>query len=118
MNFFRKIFFGIIFNSLAILLCQALFNNLLNDFYFQGDFSQLLILALVITLVNFFIKPILRLIFLPFIWITLGLFSFVINIIILKLVTCFTASLLIQLPLTWLAASMILSIFNSLIHKL
>jgi len=117
MNFLKKLFFGIILNSLAILLCQVVFNELLNDFYFQGTFVQLVLLASLITFLNFFIKPLLRLIFLPFIWITLGLFSFVINIIILKIAALLTSSLIIQLPFTWLAASIILSFFNSLIHK-
>jgi putative membrane protein len=118
MNFLKKLFWGVILNSLAVLLCQKLFNELFNDFYFNGGFAELILLALVITLLNFLVKPILHFAFLPLIWITLGLFSLVINIIILKAAALFTSSLIIQLPLTWLAASVIISIFNSLIQKI
>ncbi|MDD5760493.1 MAG: phage holin family protein [Candidatus Pacebacteria bacterium] len=118
MNFLKKLFWGVILNSLAILLCQRVLNELLNDFYFRGSLQELILLALIITLLNFLVKPILRLVFLPLIWITLGLFTLVINIIILKIATSLTPSLIIQQPITWLLSSAIISIFNSLLHKM
>lgn len=117
MKFFKKILLGILLNSLAILACQIVFNRYFNDFYFQGTWTQLIVLASVFTFCNFFIKPILRLIFLPIIWITLGLFSLIINIIILKIVTLLTTSLVIHFPITWFVASIVFSFLNSLIHK-
>jgi putative membrane protein len=117
MNFLKKLFLGIALNSLAILLCQKLFNELFNDFYFQGTFIELILLALIISFLNLLIKPILRLIFLPLIWITLGLFSLIINIIILKTATVFMPVLIIQSPIVWLIASIIISSFNSLMYK-
>ncbi|MFA5722085.1 MAG: phage holin family protein [Candidatus Paceibacterota bacterium] len=117
MNFLKKLFLGIVLNSLAILLCQRLFNELFNDFYFQGTFIELILLALIISFLNLLIKPILRLIFLPLIWITLGLFSLIINIIILKTATVFMPVLIIQSPIVWLIASIIISSFNSLMYK-
>ncbi|MFA5360649.1 MAG: phage holin family protein [Candidatus Paceibacterota bacterium] len=118
MNFLKKLFWGIILNCLAILLCQKLLNELLNDFYFRGSFQELILLALIITLLNFLVKPALRFVFLPLVWITFGLFSLVINIIILKIATLLTPLLVIQLPLTWLIASLVISVFNSLIPKI
>jgi putative membrane protein len=118
MNFLKKLLLGIALNSLAILFCQRLFNGLLNDFYFQGTFIELILLALVISFLNLLIKPILRLVFLPLVWITLGFFSLIINIIILKTATVFMPVLTIQLPLTWLISSIIISIFNSLTYKI
>ncbi|MDD3098410.1 MAG: phage holin family protein [Candidatus Pacebacteria bacterium] len=117
MNFLKKLFLGIALNSLTILLCQKLFNELFNDFYFQGTFIELILLALIISFLNLLIKPILRLIFLPLIWITLGLFSLIINIIILKTATVFMPVLIIQSPIVWLIASIIISSFNSLMYK-
>ena len=117
MKFFKKILLGIALNSLAILACQVIFNRYFNDFYFQGTWTQLITLASIFTFLNFFIKPILRLIFLPVIWITLGFFSLIINIIVLKIATSLTTSLVIHLPLTWFVASIVFSFLNSLIHK-
>lgn len=49
------------------------------------DWATLLIAAIVLTLLNSFAKPILSIIFLPFTIITLGLFSLVINVLVLWL---------------------------------
>lgn len=116
MRFLKKLFFGVIFNVAAILLCQRLLNHLFNDFYFQGALEQLILLALILSILNLLIKPILRILFLPLIWITLGLFALIINIILLKSATIFMPVLVIQYPITWLAASIIISIFNSFLH--
>lgn len=115
-RFLNKVFFGIILNAAAILACQKILNGLFNDFYFQGDYGQLAMLAFILTLLNLLIKPTLRVLFLPLIWITFGIFSFVINIILLKAATIIMPVLTIQYAITWLAASIIISIFNSLLH--
>ena len=80
--FFKKLFWGVILNSLGILACQRLLNYLWNDFFFKGTLSQLIFLAFVLTLLNLLIKPIIRFIFLPLIWLTLGIFTLVINLIL------------------------------------
>lgn len=116
MHFLKKLLFGVILNIAAILFCQRLLNYLFSDFYFQGTLEQLIILALILSILNLLIKPILRILFLPLIWITLGIFIFVINIILLKAATIFMPVLIIQYPMTWLVASIIISIFNSFLH--
>ncbi len=118
MRFLKRLLFGVILNIAAILLCQRLLNYLFNDFYFQGTLEQLILLALILSLLNLLIKPILRILFLPLIWITLGIFIFIINIILLKAATIFMPVLVIQYPITWLAASIIISIFNSFLHRI
>jgi putative membrane protein len=118
MRFLKRLFFGVIFNVAAILLCQRLLNYLFNDFYFQGRLEQLIILALILSLLNLLIKPVLRILFLPLIWITLGIFIFVINIVLLKAATIFMPVLIIQYPITWLIASIIISIFNSFLYRI
>ncbi len=52
---------------------------------FTGDNTTLLMAGFLMGLINFFIKPVLKLISLPFIFITLGLFTIVINIALLEL---------------------------------
>jgi len=114
MRFLKRLFFGVILNIIAIELLSYLFN----DFSFNGTLGQLVILALILSLLNLLIKPILRILFLPLIWITLGLFALVINIVLLKAATVFMPVLVIQYPITWLAASIIISAFNSFLHRI
>jgi len=114
MRFLKRLFFGIILNIIAIRLLSYLFNN----FSFNGTLEQLIILALILSLLNLLIKPILRILFLPLIWITLGLFALIINIALLKAATIFMPVLVIQYPLTWLVSSIIISAFNSFLYRI
>jgi|GEM_PF-1103283 len=114
----KRIFWGIILNSVAILLCQKILNYLWQDFYFQGSVLQLLIFALVLTILNLLLKPILHFIFLPLIWITLGIFNIVLNLAILKVATLISPLLEINSPLAWITASIVISIFNAPLHRI
>lgn len=66
----------ILTNALAIFLADYL----IAGFDFSGDLVSLLIASLVLGLINFFVRPVLRLISAPLIIISLGLFIVVINI--------------------------------------
>ena len=114
MRFLKKLLFGIILNIIAIKLLSYLFNN----FYFNGTLEQLIIFAFILSLLNLLIKPILQLLFLPLIWITFGIFALIINIILLKTASILMPVLIIGSSFTWLAASIIISIFNSSSHKI
>ncbi|NMB92424.1 MAG: phage holin family protein [Parcubacteria group bacterium] len=116
-TFFKRLFWGVILNSLSIFVCQKVLNYFLNDFFFRGTIIELIIFAFILTILNFLIKPILRLVFLPIIWLTLGLFTLIINLIILKTAAFLMPDvLIINSTLTWLLASMIISILNSFLH--
>lgn len=65
----------ILVNGLAILLAAYL----VPGFVFGGNILTLLIAGLILGLINFFIRPILRLLTAPLIALTLGLFLIVIN---------------------------------------
>jgi len=52
-----------------------------------GDWTTLLLASIVMVLVNQFVRPIVKLLFLPINIVTLGLFSVVINVAMLWLVT-------------------------------
>jgi putative membrane protein len=54
--------------------------------FFEGDLAALITAGLFLGVLNFFIKPILKIITLPLQILTLGLFSFIINIVIVYLV--------------------------------
>ncbi|MGB9726639.1 MAG: phage holin family protein [Minisyncoccia bacterium] len=113
----RKFLLGIVINCLVLYVCQKLFNYLFNDFHFTGTISQFLLLGLILTLLNFLLKPILKFFFAPLIFLTLGIFSLIVNLIILKIAVYFVPQLEIKTSLTWLGASILISLFNSFFLK-
>jgi len=66
----------VLVNGLAIFLAAYL----VPGFVFEGNILTLLVAGLILGLINFFIRPVLRLLTAPLIALTLGLFLIVINI--------------------------------------
>ncbi|MFH1656381.1 MAG: phage holin family protein [Candidatus Nealsonbacteria bacterium] len=77
-----KLFFHIISGILGIFLASRFVPGI----EFSGSTQILLIAGTILGLVNFFIKPILKIISLPLRILTLGLFSLVINMVLVWLV--------------------------------
>lgn len=73
--------------------------------------------ALILGLVNIFIKPLLILITLPINFITLGLFSFIINALMIMLVASIVEGFSIDGFIAALIFSIILSILTSFLNK-
>ncbi len=69
----------IISNALALFLAA----NFIDGVTLNGGYKELTIAAVVIGLINFLLKPVLKLLFGPFIILSLGLFVIVINMGIL-----------------------------------
>jgi len=81
---------------------------------FRGPINTLLLAGLVLGLINFFIKPIINKITLPLRILTLGLFSLVINMIMVEIVDILFKELIIEgiVPLFWTSLIVwILSLF-------
>ncbi|MBU4056681.1 phage holin family protein [Patescibacteria group bacterium] len=72
-------------------------------FVFSGDLVSLAWVSFLLTLANFFLKPVLKLIAGPIIFLTFGLFIVVINMIMLYAVDYYTPELKISgvAPLFW-----------------
>jgi putative membrane protein len=75
--------------------------RLVHGIHFYGSWKWLILAGAVLGLINFIIKPIIKLISLPLIWITLGLFTIVINVLLFNLVSHVVPHLVID---TWVAA--------------
>ncbi len=75
--------------------------RLVPGIYFDGDWKWLILTGAVLGLVNFFIRPIVKIISLPLIWLSLGLFTIVINVLMLNLAANIVGALVIE---TWTAA--------------
>lgn len=105
----------IVVNTLALWLVSAIFPRLI---YFQaGGAADYLIAGLVLGLVNAVLRPILLLLTLPINILTLGLFTLVINAIVLQLVAAWTR-LETGGFLEALIASLVLSLASTLIASI
>jgi putative membrane protein len=94
-----------------------LLSNLLNGVS-VASFGTALIVAVVLGLLNLFIKPILIILTLPVTVITLGLFLLVINAVIILLCTKIVGGFAVDSFWTALLFSIILSILQSITYKI
>ena len=78
--------------------------------------KALAIAALLLTLIQIFIRPLVKLIFSPLIAVTLGIFIFIINAALLFILDKFSSSLTINGLTELLFATVIVSAVNILVH--
>lgn len=83
---------GIVFNLVGLIIVQYLFSG----FHVAGGLFTSFIGAVVLTILSFTVKPILKIISLPLNLITFGAFSFIINAIIVYLLTVFVPQIQIN----------------------
>ena len=117
----RRILIGILVNSLA-LYAVSLF---IAEMHYTGGIKFFLIGGFIIGLLNLFVKPLMKLLSMPLMILTIGLFSIVINAIIfwltMKIVNGIhvsEVSVQISGVMTYLLAAIIFGISNWLIHIL
>ena len=112
MRFISSLIFHFFSNFIAIIAATYF----LKDFKISGDYKTLIIVVAIFTLINLFIKPILSLIFKPFIFITFGLASILINALMLYLLDFFSADVTILSTETLIFATLIISLINIIIN--
>jgi len=98
----------ILTNALAIFLAAYLVPGIV----FTGNILTLLIAGLILGLINFCIKPILKIIAAPLLILSLGLFSLVINMGLLWLLEYFVPELAITGLWAYFWGSLVISIVN------
>ncbi len=103
----------IISTSILVMVISYLIKGVVVD-----EFSTALIVAIVLGLLNFFVKPVLVLFTLPLTILTLGLFYFVINAIIILLCDHFVDGFEVNGFINALLFSIVLSLSQSLVYKL
>ena len=108
-----KLLIRILVTGILVMRISKLMKGLVVD-----TFSTALIVAVVLGLLNFFVKPILVLLTLPITILTLGLFYLVINAIIIVLCDKLIDGFNVSSFWTALFFSIILSISQSLVYKL
>ena len=83
-----------------------------------ADFKTAIIVAVVLGLLNIFIKPILVILTLPVTILTLGLFLFVINAVIILICSRIVGGFRVNSFWTALIFSIILSVCQSIVYKI
>jgi putative membrane protein len=106
-------FFKIVISSLAVLLAAYL----LPGIHVDGYISALLV-AIVLALLNTFVKPVLILLTIPFTVFTLGLFLLVINAAMVLLASYFISDFVVDGFWWALLFSILLSVLTSLMESL
>lgn len=82
------------------------------------NFLTAIITAIVLGLINMFIKPIINILTLPINLLTLGLFSFVVNALMILLVSHFVTGFHVNGFIAALLFSIVLSLVNSVLNSL
>lgn len=107
----RRLILAILINALALWVAH----RYVPGFSVSGDVLTYAIAALVLAFLNGFIKPILKIIAFPLMLLTLGLFSLVINALLLWALSYIVPSVVIAglMPLVW--ATLVVTVVNILL---
>ncbi len=108
-----KLLFRILITSILVLIISHFMKGVKVD-----NFTTAIIVAVVLGLLNIFIKPILVLLTLPITFITLGLFLLIINALIILLCDNIVGGFSVNSFFTALLFSIILSVSQSLMYSL
>jgi putative membrane protein len=83
-----------------------------------ANFTTAVIAALVLGIVNFFIRPLMLLVTLPVNIMTLGLFTFVVNALMLALAAAVVDGFSISGPLAAIVGSLIISVVSTVLSTI
>ena len=108
-----QIILGVLVKSLSVFIAQYILPGVTVD-----DFWTAVVVAIVLGLVNIIVKPIISIIALPITILTLGLFSFVINALMIMLVSYFVDGFQVDGFVTALIFSFVLSIISAILNIL
>lgn len=108
----KKILGALVANALSFYLLDLIFNNV----YFEKA-SAFVAMAIIFSLVNLTIKPILKFLSFPITLLTLGLFSLVVNAVVLNIAFSLVSTAHIGSFGTAFWASIVLSFINNAIRE-
>jgi len=108
-----KLIMKIVFSSVLVMFLSHFIKGV-----YVENFTTSIIVAMVLGLLNLFVKPILILFTLPITLFTLGLFLLVINAVLILLCTKIVGGFRVDSFFTALIFSMVLSLFQSIMYSL
>ena len=109
----KKISLFIVINAISLYIVS----NLMDSMYI-GSLKSLLVLTVIFGILNSTIKPILKFFSFPITFLTLGLFSLVINGLVLKLSFIMVSNVYLHGFFSAILASILLSIVNSVLYSI
>ena len=112
MKFVVKFIVAIVINAAGLLAAAYL----VQGFNIEVNAASLTTLAAILTALNFFLKPILKLVFGPVIILTLGLGLILVNMAILYILDMLSQNLTIENVLTLVYSSIIIGLVNFIFH--
>ncbi len=120
MNIIRRIFAHIIANAIALYFVEMILRS---DFIITGGVKGYVIAAIIFGILNSIVKPILKILSLPFMIISVGLFVFVINTFLvwfaayaLRILDFKGVAIIVQGGFfTYLAAGFLVAVLNMMI---
>lgn len=107
-----QIIVALLINAIALLFTAYLVPG-----FVIADFTSALLAAIVLGVVNTFIKPVLSFITAPLTVVTLGLFTFVVNAIVLFIVSAVVPGLQIEGWLPAILGAIVLSIISTILNS-
>ncbi|MGX4599731.1 phage holin family protein [Faecalimicrobium sp. JNUCC 81] len=108
----KKVSLFIVVNAISLYLVSHLMDSM-----YISSFKSLLILTLIFGLLNLTIKPLIQFFSLPITFLTLGLFSLVINAVVLKLAFMIVPGVNLYGFISAIGASILLSIANTILYN-
>ena len=102
----------IVSNAIALYVCTLF----VSGFTFSGSLTDIGIAALVLTALNIIVRPVLKLFFGPFIVLTFGLLTILINALMLYILDIWSDPLSIEGYIPLLIATVVIGVVNLLIH--
>ena len=112
MKWLAKIVVAVLANAIALLVASAY----IPGFKMEGDLKQVFGMALILTVLNFILKPILKLVLGPVIVITLGLGLVLVNALILYVLDIISKNLTIETIPALLYATILVGVVNFIFH--
>lgn len=114
MKWLIKVIGATLVNGLALLVAA----HFIPGFKLTSDLKEVAVIALILTALNFILKPVLKLILGPIIILTLGLGLFFVNAIVLYILDILTKNLTIETIPALIFASLIVGAVNFIFHLL
>ncbi len=106
-----KLLIQILGNSLGIYLASFI----IPGFSFRGNLKILILAGVILGVINFFLKPILKLVSFPLMWLSFGLFNFAISAFLLWLTAHFVPEIKIDGMLPLCLATILLSVIGTIL---
>lgn len=104
---------SLLLNTLALIITAYIVPGFKVD-----TFTSALLAAIVLGVINTFIKPVLLLLTLPLTIITLGLFIFIVNAIVLRITTLFVPGFMVDGWMPAILGAIVLSIASTILSTL